>query len=76
MVMGRSVVEFTGRMTFVARLLLWVKPFLGPLHFWCAVLARGTVARMPVLVHVCLMYLRRQLQLRRRLVPDPKPRLR
>ena len=69
MVMGCSVVEFTGRMTFVARLLLWVKPFLGPLHSWCAVLARSTVARMPVLVHVCLMYLRRQLQLRRRLVP-------
>ena len=65
--MGRSVVEFTGRMTFVARLLLWVKPFLGPLHSWCAV--RGTVPRMPVLVHICLMYLRRQFQQRRRLVP-------
>ena len=47
-VVGRSVIELAGRLSFVARLLTWIKPFLSPLHSWCAVLARGTAVRMRV----------------------------
>ena len=31
MVLGRSFVEFTGRMSFVARVVTWLKPLLAPL---------------------------------------------
>ena len=30
------------RLSFVAHLLTWIKPFMSPLHSWCAVLAQGT----------------------------------
>ena len=51
MVSGRSLVEFVGRLTFVARVLVWLKPFLAPLYAWQSVLGRGAVARVPQLVH-------------------------
>ena len=69
MVVGRAMVEFTGRMTFVGRLLLWLKPFLAPLHSWCAVLARGTTARVPTMVYLSLIYIRKNLLLTHHLVP-------
>ena len=70
-VVGRSVIELTGRLTFVARILTWLKPFLAPLHAWCSVLARGTACKMPALVHLSLLFLRAQLREGRRLVPAP-----
>ncbi|CAE7254008.1 unnamed protein product [Symbiodinium microadriaticum] len=68
MVLGRHFIELTGRLTFVGQVLRWMKPFLSPLHSWAAVLARGTVARMPLLVHVALVYIRSQLCKGRRLL--------
>ena len=70
-VVGRSLIELTGRMTFVSRILTWIKPFLAPLHAWCSVLARGTACRMPALVHLSLVFLRSQLREGHRLVPAP-----
>ena len=52
----------------MGQVLRWMKPFLSPLHSWAAVLARGTVARMPLLVHVALVYIRSQLCKGRRLL--------
>ena len=71
-VVGRAMVELTGRLTFVARILTWLKPFLAPLlHSRTSVLARGTACRMPALVHVSLVYIRAQLLEGHRLVPAP-----
>ena len=71
MVVGRTVIELTGRLTFVARILTWLKPFLAPLHSWTSVLARGTACRMTALVHLSLIYIRAQLEEGHRLVPAP-----
>ena len=54
-VVGRAMIELTGRLTFVARILTWLKPCLAPLHSWTSVLARGTACRMPALVHLSLV---------------------
>ena len=70
-VVGRTVIELTGRLTFVARILTWLRPFLAPLHSWTSVLARETACRMPALVHSSLVYIRTQLLEGRRLVPAP-----
>ena len=70
-VVGRTVIELTGRLTCVARILTWLKPFLAPLRSWTSVLARGTACRVPALVHLCLVYIRAQLEEGRRLVPAP-----
>ena len=70
MVLGRHFIELTGRLTFVGQVLRWLKPFLSPLHSWATVLARGTVARMPLLVLIALVYIRSQLCKGRRL-PQP-----
>ena len=79
MVLGRHFIELAGRLTFVGQVLRWMKPFLTPLHSWAAVLARGTVARMPLLVHIALLYIRKQLRKGRRLLQPaltPQPKLR
>ena len=34
MVQGRAFIEFTGRMSFVARVVTWLKPFRAPLFSW------------------------------------------
>eukprot|EP00439_Symbiodinium_sp_Y106_P033575 s2721_g4.t1 len=78
MVLGRHFIELAGRLTFVGQVLRWMKPFLTRLHSWAAVLARGTVARMPLLVHIALLYIRKQLRKGRHLLqpalaPQPKP---
>jgi len=62
MVQGRSFIEFTGRLSFVARVVTWIKPFLAPLFAWTSVLARGTVTRVPTLVFISLRFLRQQIQ--------------
>ena len=64
MVQGRAFIEFTGRLSFVARVVTWLKPFMAPLFAWSSVLARGTVMRVPVLVYVTLRFLKEQLQRR------------
>ena len=62
MVQGRAFIEFTGRMSFVARVVTWLKPFMAPLFAWSSVLARGTVMKVPTLVFVTLKFLREQLK--------------
>eukprot|EP00435_Cladocopium_sp_Y103_P039179 s469_g10.t1 len=62
MVQGRSFIEFTGRMSFIARVVTWLKPFLAPLFAWSPVLARGTVTRVPTMVYITLKFLKEQIQ--------------
>ncbi|CAE7403696.1 glyQS [Symbiodinium necroappetens] len=58
MILGRSLAEFVGRLTFVGRMVGWVRPFLAPLYAWKAFLNRGTTARAPEAVYLSLCYLR------------------
>ena len=53
--------EFLGRLGFVARVLLWLKPFLGPLYTWSSALDRSTVAKAPKMVNLVLFFLKTQL---------------
>jgi len=54
--------EFLGRLGFVSRVLLWLKPFLAPLYSWSSALDRGTVAKCPKLVMLVLRFLQLQLK--------------
>ena len=58
MITGRNLAEFVGRLTFVGRMVGWVRPFLAPLYAWKAFLNRGTTARAPEAVYLSLCYLR------------------
>ena len=60
LVSGRALAEFVGRVTFVARMLVWLKPFLAPLYAWQAVVSRGTVARLPQMAHIVLCFIRKE----------------
>ena len=62
MVTGRRFSEFLGRLNFVARLLSWIRPFLSPLFAFNAVLHRSTVARVPEMVYISLMFVRDELR--------------
>ena len=62
-VQGRRLHEFLGRLNFVARVLTWIKPFLSPIFAFNAVLRKGTVARLPEMVHLSLLFIREQLEL-------------
>ena len=62
MVTGRRFSEFLGRLNFVARLLSWIRPFLSPLFAFNAVLHRSTVARVPEMVFISLMFVRDELR--------------
>ena len=78
MVAGRRLTELTGRLNFVARLLLWMRPFLAPLYAFQSVLNRGTVARAPAMVCIALTFIRSELKKGSRLEsvlqawPDPR----
>lgn len=56
----RRFTEFLGRLGFVARVLVWLKPHLAPLYSWAAALDRSTVASAPRLVRLVLLFLKRQ----------------
>ena len=53
--------EFVGRLGFVARVLVWLKPFMAPLYAWSSVLDRSSVATAPRLVSLVLRFLSEQL---------------
>eukprot|EP00438_Fugacium_kawagutii_P023533 Skav200888 [mRNA] locus=scaffold1581:56890:58152:+ [translate_table: standard] len=57
-VTGRELKLALGRFCFVAGALPHVRPFLGPLFAWAAVLGQGTCAKMPDAVVVLLEYIR------------------
>lgn len=73
MTTGRSFIEFVGRMTFVSRILPWLKPFLAPLYAWSNVIGRSTVLKVPELVFVTLDFIRTQLQTRSFMVKALQP---
>ena len=56
-VVGRSFIEFLGRLGFVSQLLTWLKPHLSPLFAWAAVVAPGTVGKLPDTVILTLKYI-------------------
>ena len=53
----RRFSEFLGRLGFVARLLVWLKPHLAPVYSWRAALSDSTVARLSDVVIMTLEYL-------------------
>ena len=57
----RRFSEFLGRLGFLCRVLLWVKPHLSPLYSWAAALDRSTVAKAPELVILTCLFLEEQL---------------
>ena len=54
--------EFVGRMGFVSRVLVWLKPFMAPWYSWAAALDRSSVATAPRLASLVLRFLKDQLQ--------------
>ncbi|CAK9076295.1 unnamed protein product [Durusdinium trenchii] len=56
-VVARSFIEFLGRLGFVSQLLVWLKPCLSPLFAWAAVVAPGTVGKLPDTVILTLKYI-------------------
>ncbi|CAE6914886.1 PARP6, partial [Symbiodinium sp. CCMP2456] len=57
MVSVRRFGEFLGRLGFVSRLLVWIKPHLAPLYAWKAAVSDSTVARLPDTAILALEYL-------------------
>ena len=57
MVSVRRFGEFLGRLGFVSRLLVWIKPHLAPLYAWKTAVSESTVARLPDTVILALEYL-------------------
>ena len=57
----RDFNEFLGRLGFVARILVWIKPHLAPLYSWSAALDRSCVATMPKMAKLVILYLKSQL---------------
>ena len=60
-VSGRDFAEFLGRLGFVAHLLTWLKPHLSPLYSWAAVSSSGLVCKLPDVVVLTLLFLKREL---------------
>lgn len=56
---GREVKAALGRLTFVAGALQMLRPFLGPLFSWAAVLRGGAFAKFPEAVHMLLKFIER-----------------
>eukprot|EP00438_Fugacium_kawagutii_P029840 Skav200966 [mRNA] locus=scaffold448:569541:570587:- [translate_table: standard] len=59
---GRDLKSALGRFGFVAGALQHVRPFLGPLFAWAAMLAPGTYAKFPEAVSILLQYVMREVQ--------------
>jgi hypothetical protein len=62
-VVGRDLRSALGRFGFVAGALHHVRPFLGPLFAWSAVLAPGTFAKFPEAIGILLEYVKMQISL-------------
>ena len=56
----RRFAEFLGRLSFVCRVLLWLRPHLAPLYSWSSALSKSTVATAPGLVKLVCRYLEAQ----------------
>ena len=54
---GREVKAALGRLTFVAGALQMLRPFLGPLFAWSAILRGGAFAKFPDAVHMLLKFI-------------------
>ena len=61
-VMGRNLRSALGRLVFVAGALHHVRPFLGPIFAWSAVLRGGVYAKMPDAVSLLLTYIKKQIE--------------
>ena len=59
-VTGRALKSALGRLAFVSGALWHVRPFLGPLFSWSAVLAPGTFAQLPDAIVILLGYIERE----------------
>ena len=59
--LGRDLKSALGRLVFVAGALQHVRPFLGPIFAWSAVLKGGTYAEMPAAVALLLQFVKKQI---------------
>eukprot|EP00435_Cladocopium_sp_Y103_P022226 s207_g5.t1 len=74
--LGRDLKSALGRLVFVAGALQHVRPFLGPIFAWSAVLKGGIYAKMPDAVALLLKFVRKQIVTEpmskvREVEPDP-----
>ena len=53
---GREMKSALGRLTFVAGALQMLRPFLGPMFSWAAVLKGGAFSKFPEAVHILLKF--------------------
>ena len=53
--------EFLGRLGFVSRIVVWIKPHLAPLYAWSSAVSKSTVAKLPETVILTLLYLEKTL---------------
>ena len=57
LVTHRNFVELVGRLVYAGQVLCWMKPFMAPLHAWKSAIAPGTVALLPQMVSVVLLFI-------------------
>ena len=50
-------VEFVGRLVYASQVLVWMNPFICPLHSWKAAISGGSVVTAPRMVMTVLAYL-------------------
>ena len=60
-VLGHDLKAALGRLTFVGSALQHVRPFLGPLFAWSAVLSPGHFAQFPLAVFLILCFIREEI---------------
>ena len=74
-VLIRQLAQGLGRLGFVAGVLEWYKPFLGPLYSWTSAAPGGAVLPLPFLIRIVLGFIIREFKTGRRTVSCKDPGL-
>lgn len=72
-IVARDFAEYLERLSFVAQVLVWLKPHLAPLFAWSAAISMGTVMRLPSTVVITLRFIDRHLGDGEYLIPIQRP---
>ena len=62
MVQMRHFEEFVGRLSFVSRVLVWLKPHLSPLFAWKSAVPSGSALVVPDMVWLVMLFIRDRLR--------------